>query len=100
MYVHLGTSVLLYRHPAQHLGVKHLQLPVNFPFGSRVVTNYQRDGHDAHYIRVEHQIITPTASAGHRTCQCCKSQFSVSGTVGRWGCCQCVLMYHVEPENC
>jgi hypothetical protein len=28
------------------------------------------------------------------------SHFSASGDVARWGCFQCVLMYHVEQVDC
>ena len=73
--------------------MKHLQLPVNLPFGSRVETNYQRDGHDAHYIRVEHQIITPIISAGHRTCQVLPSASSVSEETSRGEAAASVCLY-------
>ena len=66
------------------LGVKQLQLPVNCPFGSPGVTNYQTDGHDA-FLQSgwSTKFLTPTASAGPRTCQQLPLASSVSQLVLR-----------------
>jgi catalase len=83
------------------LGVNHLQLPVNCPFVSPGVTNYQRDGHDAIYNQDGAPNYYPKSFGGpHNWPFAAISQFSVSGNVARWGCFQCVLMYHVELDAC
>ncbi|GFG37055.1 hypothetical protein Cfor_00749, partial [Coptotermes formosanus] len=67
------------------LGINHLQLPVNCPFGSRGVTNYQRDGHAALYNQDGAPNYYPNSFGGPQDLPSAAiSQFSVSGDVARY----------------
>ena len=66
------------------LGVKYMQLPVNCPFGSRGVTNYQRDGHGALYNQDGAPNYYPNSFGGPQNWPSAAiSKFWVSGDVAR-----------------
>ena len=66
------------------LGVNHLQLPVNSPFGTRGVTNYLRDGLDAFYNQDGAPNYYPNSFGGPQNVPSAAiSKFSVSGDVAR-----------------
>jgi len=66
------------------LGVNHLQLAVNSPFGPRGVTNYQRDGYDALYNQGGAPNYYPNSFGGPQNLPSAAiSKFSVSGDVAR-----------------
>jgi len=66
------------------LGVNYLQLPVNCPFGSRGVKNYQEDEHDAIYDNGGAPNYYPNSFGGPQNVPSAAiSQFSVSGDVAR-----------------
>jgi catalase len=66
------------------LGVNHLQLPVNSPFGPHGVTNYERDGQDALYNQDGAPNYYPNSFGGPQNVpSAATSRFSVSGDVAR-----------------
>jgi len=101
MHVQLGTSVRVFRHPALPSGCQQSaaasELLVLVTWRDELLERWTwctlNQGGAPNYY--------PNSVGGpQKLPSAAISQFSVSGDVVRWGFLQCVLMYHVKPENC